>query len=121
MLLNEYDQSAVRLADAAMQKVVKFYLNREFAPPAQMPPKDLLFHYTTAEGLKGIIEKNELWATSAYFLNDSTEITYGCGLLKEVLDEWIAKNPRPEDSLSLGVAQDFRRSFGVDLLSKNII
>ncbi len=121
MLLSEYDQSAVRLADAAMQKVVKFHFGREFSPRKQLPPKGLLFHYSTAEGLKGIIEKNELWATSAYYLNDSTEITYGYALLKEVLDDWIAKNPRPEDSLSLGIARDFQRSFGVDFFNMGVV
>src|SRR5229473_173006 len=101
-MLNGYDKSAVQLANIAFNQILKFHNNRESAAPEQTPPAALLFHYTTADGLKGIIEKNELWATSAYFLNDSAEITYGCGLLREVLDEWIAKNPRDEDSLSLG-------------------
>jgi len=121
MLLSEYDQSAVRLADEAMQKIVKFHYSRELCPRNQLPPKGLLFHYTRAEGLKGIIEKNELWATSAYYLNDSTEITYGYALLKEVLDNWITENPRPEDSLSLGIAREFQRSFGVDFLNMNVV
>jgi hypothetical protein len=121
MLLSEYDQSAVRLADAAMQKVVQFHYSREFNPQKQLPPKGMLFHYTSAEGLKGIIEKNELWATSAYYLNDSTEITYGYALLKEVLDDWMAENLRDENSLSLGIARDFQRSFGVDLLNMGIV
>ena len=121
MLLSEYDQSAVRLADAAMQKVLQFHYNREITSQKPLPPKGKLFHYTTAEGLKGIIEKNELWATSAYFLNDSTEIAYGYSLLKEVLDDWISKNPRPEDSLALGIARDFQRSFGLDFLNMGVV
>jgi len=44
MLLSEYDQSAVRLADAAMQKVVQFHYSREFSPRKQLPPKGMLFH-----------------------------------------------------------------------------
>jgi hypothetical protein len=47
---------------------------------------------TRAAAFADIIEKNELWATSAYFLNDSAEITYSYGVLKEVLDDWLAKN-----------------------------
>jgi Protein of unknown function (DUF2971) len=121
MLLSEYDQSAVQLADAAMQKVLQFHYNREITSQKLLPPMGQLFHYTTAEGLKGIIEKNELWATNAYFLNDSTEITYGYGVLKEVLDEWIANNPHPDDSVSLAVAREFQRSFGVDLLNMNVV
>ena len=121
MLLSEYDQSAVRLADAAMQKVVKFHYSREFNPQKQVPLKGLLFHYTTAEGLKGIIEKNELWATSAYFLNDSSEIIYGYGVLKEVLDKSITNNVRPNDSLPLGIARNLRQWFGEDLQNRHVI
>ena len=35
-----------------------------------------LYHYTTAIGLKGIIEKQTLWATHCEYLNDSMEIKY---------------------------------------------
>lgn len=33
-----------------------------------------LWHYTTAEGFKGIIESNEIWMTNALFVNDKTEL-----------------------------------------------
>lgn len=33
-----------------------------------------LTHYTTADGLKGIVESKTLWATHAGFLNDSEEV-----------------------------------------------
>jgi len=36
-----------------------------------------VYHYTTEEGFKGIIESQELWATSIYHLNDWTEFEYG--------------------------------------------
>lgn len=38
---------------------------------------DYLYHYTTTEGFKGIIKRQELWATSIYHLNDWTE--FECG------------------------------------------
>lgn len=40
-------------------------------------PDDFLYHYTTTEGLIGIITSGQLWMTNAGFLNDSQEITYG--------------------------------------------
>lgn len=40
-------------------------------------PKDFLYHYTTTEGLIGIITSGQIWLTNAGFLNDSQEITYG--------------------------------------------
>ncbi|TAM79773.1 MAG: DUF2971 domain-containing protein [Acidobacteria bacterium] len=120
MLLSEFDKSAVDLANKALNKVLAFNIQREFGPK-QAPPNGALYHYSTADGLKGIIEKNELWASSAYFLNDWTEITYGCGLVTEVLDNWILKNPGPETSLALDFAQQLRQRFGEDLLKGKVI
>jgi hypothetical protein len=34
----------------------------------------LLFHYTDAGGVRGILEQNELWATHYRFLNDKTKV-----------------------------------------------
>lgn len=35
---------------------------------------DLVYHYTTLSGLKGILESQSLYATNFAFLNDSREI-----------------------------------------------
>jgi hypothetical protein len=40
----------------------------------QGPTPDVLWHYTDAEGAKGIIETQELWATDALFMNDPSEL-----------------------------------------------
>jgi len=37
----------------------------------------MLWHYTDASGLMGIVEHERLWATQTSFLNDSTELEYG--------------------------------------------
>jgi hypothetical protein len=118
---DEFDKEALRIAFSTVNKILKINFTRNFIEPKQAPKTGLLFHYTTAEGLKGIIEENELWATSAYFLNDSSEITYGYGVLDEVLNEWITKNPCSENSLSVELARDLQRGFGQDLLKRNII
>lgn len=54
-----------------MQKVSEAYKN--------------LYHYTTWEGLKGILETQTLWATHYKFLNDYSEII----LFKDKLSSWI--------------------------------
>jgi hypothetical protein len=36
-----------------------------------------VYHYTDADGFKGIIESQEIWATSIYYLNDWTEFYHG--------------------------------------------
>ncbi len=49
-----------------------------------------VYHYTTAEGLKGIVQSNSLWASGAYYLNDTSEIEYGCRLAASVLEKGFA-------------------------------
>ncbi|EKD29046.1 MAG: hypothetical protein ACD_79C00102G0003 [uncultured bacterium] len=39
-----------------------------------MNKSEYLWHYTTLEGLKGILENQNIWATDYRFLNDSTEL-----------------------------------------------
>jgi hypothetical protein len=47
----------------------------------------LLYHYTTQEGLLGIVEKRCLWATDIKFLNDASEYKYPIELVGSVLGE----------------------------------
>jgi len=44
-----------------------------------------LWHYTNAEGLKGILENKTLWATDYRYLNDSLEFTYSKEILRQLL------------------------------------
>lgn len=46
---------------------------------------DLLYHYTTQEGLLGIIEKQKIWASQLQYLNDASE---GQIFTKLFLDEF---------------------------------
>lgn len=49
-----------------------------------------LFHYTTATGLKGIVESQQLWATNISYLNDAEEHTgYFDRRVQSILDEPI--------------------------------
>lgn len=47
-------------------------------------PNGLVWHYTNASGLFGILESESLWATSVGVLNDTSELRYGAGVLREV-------------------------------------
>jgi hypothetical protein len=42
-----------------------------------MADPDVLYHYTTTEGLLGIVQSRTLWATNAEFLNDAQELRFG--------------------------------------------
>ena len=50
---------------------------------ANESPKNLLFHYTDAEGFLGIFNENSIWASSAYHLNDAKEFRYATDLIIE--------------------------------------
>ena len=49
--------------------------------------KDVIYHYTTLEGFKGIIEDRSIWATQISYLNDSSEYRIAIGLMKEILSK----------------------------------
>ena len=44
-------------------------LNASFADSCD----DWIYHYTSPEGLRGIIDSGELWLTNTAFVNDTTE------------------------------------------------
>src|ERR1039458_6661183 len=44
-------------------------LRQAFADPC----RGTIYHYTNAEGLRGIVDKHEIWMTNTAFVNDPTE------------------------------------------------
>ena len=46
--------------------------------------EDTLFHYTTGNGLLGILRNNELWSTAYYCTNDESELSVGRGVLSPI-------------------------------------
>lgn len=56
-----------------------------------------LYHYTTATGLKGIVESQELWASDIRYLNDWAEFYHGRGAIKrEIRKEIVRREEDPE-------------------------
>jgi hypothetical protein len=50
----------------------------------------LVWHYTSGSGLKGILERNVLWASSAAYMNDSKEMQAGSEALSKYYAEQSA-------------------------------
>lgn len=46
-----------------------------------------IHHYTTTEGLMGIIESDEFWATDLNYMNDTSELSYARHLIANVLED----------------------------------
>ena len=38
------------------------------------PYKGTVYHYTTADGLSGIVSNHEIWMSNTAFMNDTTEL-----------------------------------------------
>ncbi|MGO9332921.1 MAG: DUF2971 domain-containing protein [Acidimicrobiales bacterium] len=55
----------------------------------------LLYHYTDANGLHGILTTGQLWATDARYLNDASELEYAFQLLAEVVNGLTTGSPPP--------------------------
>jgi hypothetical protein len=66
------------------EKLIQRYINsnRNNAPPQNALP-EILYHYTTQDGLLGILNDSKIWATDILYLNDETEFKYSIGLMKE--------------------------------------
>jgi hypothetical protein len=112
---------AAQVINKAYNRILRYHNEREQAATKQHPSGGVLYHYTNADGLKGIIENEELWATSAYYLNDSAEILYGYRVLDSALEEWLKQASPPEDSISRGLVTTLRRYFGHDAVERHII
>lgn len=52
----------------------------------QGEPPDCLYHYTTADGLLGIVSTGTLWATGIRYLNDSSEYEYTLDIARDHIE-----------------------------------
>lgn len=56
----------------------------------------ILYHYTTAQGLLGVLESGRLWATNSRFMNDTSEIGYATTLFRDVVTTEVEKFQSPK-------------------------
>lgn len=83
-----------------------------------------LYHYTTQDGLLGILKKSEIWATDILYLNDAAEFNPFLNLIKKEIQKIIRSKSKKEDkelfkqlfdnSKELDKFQIFVCSFSVD-------
>jgi hypothetical protein len=68
-------------------------------------PPPLLWHYTTLEGLQGIVKEQAIWATDVRYLNDRREYVHARDLFVEVITE-KKKNASDSEKLTLDQSLD---------------
>jgi hypothetical protein len=70
-----------------------------------------LFHYTDADGLRGIINSGSLWATHIDYLNDSQEFKHAYGLINSIIDGLLG-GEQNQTTVRLRLIKDwFQRHF----------
>ncbi|MBN9105485.1 MAG: hypothetical protein J0I14_10820 [Propionibacteriaceae bacterium] len=71
-----------------------------------------VFHYTSAEGLLGIIESKVLWASEASSLNDTAELNQGW----EIIDKWLSGQPDSDTVSTLRYLAEIPRTARTEVL-----
>jgi hypothetical protein len=81
------DEDELELPEAYGQEIDdEFKRTIERRAPAIVETEPV-FHYASAEALKGIIETGKIWLSNASYLNDPQELAYPVGLASDVLAE----------------------------------
>jgi len=57
-------------------------------------PPEHLYHYTSIDGVKGILGETSLWASQIHFLNDTQEFKYSISIFEKVLVELQKQLPK---------------------------
>jgi hypothetical protein len=71
---------------------------RVIEPFPKTPP--VLYHYTSLQGLMGIVNSNEVWLTDYGYLNDTSEVRYGLRLTQERFGAVAQARPDAADVLN---------------------
>lgn len=94
-LLDVSNREAVEARFNRHFEAIGVEIDAEFARIGPTEPPQLLYHYTNAGGLKGIIDSGSIFLTDAFFLNDQSELHYGRELALEVLSSRAQKASSP--------------------------
>jgi hypothetical protein len=81
-----------------------------------------LYHYTSFEGLSGILKTRQLWLTHHKYLNDPSEIEHGKKILLKAMCENIQNNPdlcRRFIYIATEIIENAYNSFTLSFCDKN--
>jgi hypothetical protein len=99
-------QKAIETLPAEMQRAIEVFtqntsdlVNSFRRQISVKPPPPIIFHYTDDVGLRGILETGTLRLTDIFYLNDPSELRYGCKLDNEFMT--AAKAAEAEERLAI--------------------
>lgn len=53
-------------------------------------PQEILYHYTSLNGVMGIVKSRSLWATEVRFFNDTAELKHAVDFISSIIDHRLA-------------------------------
>jgi hypothetical protein len=80
-------------------------------------PPPILYHYTTQQGLLGIINAKEIWASHTQYLNDVREFRHALDLVRE---ELTRMQEEPQSDPSRDVLEKMRNALSAGIESINV-
>jgi len=83
---------------------------------AQMTRRSLVYHYTSAAGLLGILDSRSFWASSFRALNDTSEIEYGVTRIQRALTVFTSV----KDCDAFGLLHDLVKALENDVLAREL-
>jgi len=108
-------EDSPQLRDYALYATVQSALFQECSAVLKAKPPKVLYHYTSAAGLLGIINDSVIFLTDSMFMNDQSELAYGRDLASEVLTEVAQHVSNRYARSALRLARDYLNS-GVSVL-----
>lgn len=82
----------------------------------QRRPPEILYHYTTQEGLLGIVKSQEIWASHTQYLNDEREFRHAIDLVKDELSR-MERDPRLQDSMQFIAGMKSELELGIESIN----
>jgi len=77
-----------QLLDQAKREIeAKFLIVLGQESLADPRPPAKLYHYTSTEGLLGILRNRQLWASNVLYLNDATELVDSVRIIRSLLED----------------------------------
>ncbi|MBW8312569.1 MAG: DUF2971 domain-containing protein [Rhizobium sp.] len=89
----------------------------------EMPAPFNLFHYTGIGSLIGMARSKSIWASNAYYLNDSREVIHACDILTKTIEIRIAADSADPSEIDFLIqlkswAQSFKKThYGIFIFS----
>jgi Protein of unknown function (DUF2971) len=85
-------------------------LRSHFGPLEAAPPPPIIYHYTSAAGLRGILESGRLWLSDIFTMNDPSELKHGVSQAGGLLRAKAASGPPETKRFARDFADFYERA-----------